>query len=582
MCDEWKEVKSHKSSVGQRSQRQKKQKTPAEIRNFLATYKTNRCTADAWHEWFTCACYHINNDQRRDPYREPYEPVDAMNKVEKAYHPRNFKTLFCHRLESTGKCDFGNVCAFAHDDDELRSGEDYDNDIAPAAPPLTLNNFGVKISRSPTAAAVPAVICGWEEPPQPPDISTVLISLNACQRFAVARSRTLWSQLHDDARGRMCDLERYTAQAGGKVSLRLKGVTAKDAVLGFRVAFEAAVRRSVLTKKKSYSVRVLEIIERRVAADGPRALVSAPSAHLEVNLEDATLAVTVVRESPLSAQILAGAFDRVDFFVCEARYDEVVTCAACLDEELNLDQGAQCPRGHFFCSEGADGGCFDLMLREQRERLRAQDACLLCPVCNESIPMQTVAASVSKETWDVLERDIVDSKVSAATVHLKSEFDERLQKNLDELFKAYATDEGRLTHDAKRGAACARNEALNLRCPHCKIVYAEFEGCMALQCTHCRKHFCAYCHKGCESSRGAHLHVRECDMNLTRDGSYYANPEEIEDGQRRYRIKELKKFLRSNFKKNVQNAVLIELKSELADLKIDPAALFDFGILAEV
>jgi len=580
---EWTAV-TKKPPPAQGQRKTKQQQSAKDIRVFLETFKTVKCTEDAWHDWFTCPCYHNVKDKRRDPYCEPYDPADAINKVEVAYHPRNFRTRLCHRRASTGKCDFGNVCAFAHCEGELRSGDDYD--VAPAAPPPPkLGDFGVKVSSSPTAAAsVPPVVCGWEEGQQKPGITTELISLTERQHFGVARSRTLWSQLRDVARGHLCELERFAGHAGDVSSLRLVGVNAKDAVPKLREALEGAVLRGMLTEERPYPARVLEIIKRRITADGPRALVSARSAFLEVDLSQAraTLAVTVVRESPLSAQILAGAFERVDFFVREARYDEFATCEACF-EELNLDQLARCPNGHSFCCEGADGGCFDLMLREQRERLRAQDSRLLCPMCKDPISMQTVAASVSKESWDVLERDIVDSKVSAATARLESEFDDRLRKKVDELMRTYASDgEGRLKLDAQAGAARARDEALNLRCPHCSSVYAEFDGCMALQCSTCREHFCAYCHKKCESGRGAHMHVRECDMNLTPNGSYYASAEQIEDGQRRYRTKTLKKFLRMNFKKHVQNAIIIELASDLQDLKIDPNALYDFGVLAEV
>ncbi len=74
--------------------------------------------------------------------------------------------------------------------------------------------------------------------------------------------------------------------------------------------------------------------------------------------------------------------------------------------------------------------------------------------------------------------------------------------------------------------------------------------------------------------------MRECDANLTRNGSYYADPSEIKEAQRRFRIKKLKRFLRSQkFKKPLQNAIIIELAQDLDDLQVDPAALFDFGNL---
>ena len=125
-------------------------------------------------------------------------------------------------------------------------------------------------------------------------------------------------------------------------------------------------------------------------------------------------------------------------------------------------------------------------------------------------------------------------------------------------------------------ASRARNEALNLKCPHCETVYAEFDGCMALKCSTCSENFCGYCHFKAKDSMGAHDHVRGCLMNETRNGSYYATEEEIIQAQRRYRTREIKKFLQQ-FKKEVQNATIIELTNDLDDLGIDPASLFEFG-----
>jgi hypothetical protein len=123
---------------------------------------------------------------------------------------------------------------------------------------------------------------------------------------------------------------------------------------------------------------------------------------------------------------------------------------------------------------------------------------------------------------------------------------------------------------------------LNLACPYtgCRTVYAEFDGCMALQCASCQQHFCGFCHKAASTSRGCHDHVRECDMNLTGNGSYYASAEVIREAQRRYRVKRLKQFLRSgSYKKDVQNSIVFHLSTDLKELGIDPAALFDVGNL---
>ena len=69
-------------------------------------------------------------------------------------------------------------------------------------------------------------------------------------------------------------------------------------------------------------------------------------------------------------------------------------------------------------------------------------------------------------------------------------------------------------------------------------------------------------------------------MNETANGSYYATAEQIKDAQKRYRTREIKKFLRKH-KKNLQNAIVIELERDLQDLGIHQEALFELGNLME-
>lgn len=157
-------------------------------------------------------------------------------------------------------------------------------------------------------------------------------------------------------------------------------------------------------------------------------------------------------------------------------------------------------------------------------------------------------------------------------------FNERLQSAVAEVLNAYGNAESRLLVQAKNLAREARDTVLNLTCPHCKAVYFDFSGCMAIQCKRCGGIFCAYCHQKTATSAGAHKHVRDCLLNETATGSYYATPEQIEDAQKRYRTREIKNFLR-NHKKNLQNAIVIELKKDLKDLDIKQEALFELGNL---
>jgi hypothetical protein len=115
-------------------------------------------------------------------------------------------------------------------------------------------------------------------------------------------------------------------------------------------------------------------------------------------------------------------------------------------------------------------------------------------------------------------------------------------------------------------AQLVRNDILNLMCPHCHTVYAEFDGCMALNCVHCNNWFCGYCHAGFPDSHISHRHVLTCSMNTNK--SYSANPTEIHQGQNKYRTEKVKNVL-SNHPKEIQDAALLELQKDLADLGIN-------------
>jgi len=224
------------------------------------------------------------------------------------------------------------------------------------------------------------------------------------------------------------------------------------------------------------------------------------------------------------------------------------------------------------------------LILEQIASIRTQKASLLCPICSNQFPSNDIAARISGATYDILQEAILDAKIEKRSAVLEREFDARLQQKVEDLCARFSSGDVSESVQAKGkdGAAKARNFALNLACPHesCHAVYGEFDGCMALQCASCKKHFCGYCHKGLSDSRGCHEHVRECDMNLTLNSSYYAEASTIKEAQRKYRIKKLKQFLRGgDYKKEIQNAIVFELTADLRDLCIDPAALFDVGNL---
>ncbi len=218
------------------------------------------------------------------------------------------------------------------------------------------------------------------------------------------------------------------------------------------------------------------------------------------------------------------------------------------------------------------------MVKEQLGRMQHQGDSVICSICQETFDTRLLAPHLSGEIWRKLEEARIDIKVSSRVEKLSHDFDKRLDALIQEFKNEYGSLSGMVKHRAKQLAKQAQDDIMNLKCPHCRAPYAEFSGCMAIQCGTCKKHFCGYCHHGTESGAGAHDHVRHCLANETNNGSYYATSEQIKIAQRKYRTRELKKFLQP-MKKDVQNATVFELEADLKFHGIEKAALFEFGNL---
>lgn len=175
-----------------------------------------------------------------------------------------------------------------------------------------------------------------------------------------------------------------------------------------------------------------------------------------------------------------------------------------------------------------------------------------------------------------LAEEFENAKLDAHVQDMQVAYDARLKEKVKELLQQYSTCDGKdsmLQQTAKEEAQSARDAHLNLHCPHCSMVYAEFDGCMALVCSSCKKDFCGWCHKACSTSQGSHQHVTNCDLNLSASGSYYASSQEIINGQKMFRRNSLRRFL-GNFKKELRNAIVFELAQDLRDLGMDPNGFY--------
>jgi hypothetical protein len=106
---------------------------------FMATYKIQKCKEKANHDKRMCTGYHTKGDRRRNPFEVlyactecPTSPTEttncpdgdaclkAHNMLERMFHPELFKISMCQRGPNGSHCERGNLCAFAHSDEDHR------------------------------------------------------------------------------------------------------------------------------------------------------------------------------------------------------------------------------------------------------------------------------------------------------------------------------------------------------------------------------------------------------------------------------------------------------------------------------
>jgi hypothetical protein len=112
---------------------------------------------------------------------------------------------------------------------------------------------------------------------------------------------------------------------------------------------------------------------------------------------------------------------------------------------------------------------------------------------------------------------------------------------------------------------------LNLRCPRCKHVFVDFDGCFALSCTYqgCHAGFCAYCLVDCGAD--AHSHVASCPENSGR--GYYGTFDSFKEHHRLRKKRLVERKLREI---GVSATVMEFLRNKLGkDLK-------DLGIAVDI
>ena len=228
--------------------------------------------------------------------------------------------------------------------------------------------------------------------------------------------------------------------------------------------------------------------------------------------------------------------------------EEEKICAICCDR-FKLSQGVECKgknENHFICAVECLGG----MVLSQSTRLQdfINNGCMIvCALC-ESVPIeQRISAPIDDNTvCKLVDEMTVHAFIKVqrdATTTLEQKIAEgRLARERQRAHDLFLQGTAKiLTNQAEKKQKCLerhilriREDILNTHCPHCDLVFSDWDACMAVQHSSedihghqygCMRYFCGWCMMKCKSNSQCHQHVKRCPLNKN-PGSYFGREEQ--------------------------------------------------------
>ena len=174
------------------------------------------------------------------------------------------------------------------------------------------------------------------------------------------------------------------------------------------------------------------------------------------------------------------------------------TCCLCLCEEPR-DKGLECENECFACDE-----CFSAHVGRPEALCEDRPGYIKCCAseskeCQATYTFQLAARHATSDAFEALRRNDNDRR----TIVMQGEFEA-----WKEQFAAKSEEERRVMFARKE-----IEDLVSLRCPRCRQVFAEYDGCAALTCAKagCHAPFCALCLT--DTGVDAHAHVKACRLN---------------------------------------------------------------------
>ena len=188
--------------------------------------------------------------------------------------------------------------------------------------------------------------------------------------------------------------------------------------------------------------------------------------------------------------------------VAEPVLSNALECCLCLCEEP-CDKGLECENGCFACDE-----CFSAQVARPEALCADRPGHIKCCAseskeCSATYTFQLAARHATADAFEALQRNDNERR----TIQMQGEFEEWKQQFAAEL-AAKSEEERRVMFSRKE-----IEDLVSLRCPRCKQVFAEYDGCAALTCgkAGCNAPFCALCLT--DTGVDAHEHVKTCRLN---------------------------------------------------------------------
>lgn len=237
-------------------------------------------------------------------------------------------------------------------------------------------------------------------------------------------------------------------------------------------------------------------------------------------------------------------------------------CEICGDHFCE-GEGLCCSQGHLVCWEecfypfvaasaapDASAGLVDL------------EGNMKCPHpgCGEAYNVQhTIDSKADRRAIQALEDLRSNARVKKGVVAALEQHRKEVQLEMERI-QGIKDDDEREANLMKRTII---DDILNLRCPQCKAVFADFNGCFALTCT-CRAGLCAWCLKS--FGNDAHGHVPRCPERVG-DGMFHSS-EVFKEHHRVRRERAVQKIFDELQVPRVKQFLKAILVVELRDLRI--------------